>query len=408
MPRIPYSLILRARRIDPLLPLLLRECRDLCSARNELRWLTEFAQSRDAGVRPGWRRKRRLRLQSLVKQRAAGKPLQYILGDQPFGDLEILCKEGVLIPRPDTESYTTRIAQRLLASYQNQPGRTIRIIDLCTGTGCIPLLLHSLLAPSMPNISIVGVDISPIALALAKKNLEHNIQNGSLLSRARDEVQFVQADILAPHTLDPDGSELGALLASPPDTPSDQGQVHGWDLLISNPPYISPYEFANGTTKRSVRLYEPTLALVPPPIQRSNMSHTATTSNSVRADSFYPRLLDISAQLGARFTVLECGDLAQARRVAALTGDPSLSRNTGSEVNKKTEIWRCDWDIYAHDGASPSNNSIDESELGPTTTMEDSHDRDHGPRMTAESGARAVVVSRCQPRDEDGPSQYNT
>lgn len=101
MPRIPYSLFLRAHRIDPLLPPLLRECRDLCSARNELRWLTEYARSRDTGSESwGWKQ----RLQLLVRQRAAGKPLQYILGDQPFGDLTILCKEGVLIPRLDERS----------------------------------------------------------------------------------------------------------------------------------------------------------------------------------------------------------------------------------------------------------------------------------------------------------------
>ncbi|EEQ32552.1 hypothetical protein McanMca71_004084 [Microsporum canis] len=366
MPRIPYSLLLRARRTDPLLPLLLRECRDLCSARNELRWLTEYAQSRDTDDQAGWKWRQRLR--SLVRQRAAGKPLQYILGDQPFGDLEILCKEGVLIPRPDTESYTTRITQHLLAEHRRYPRQSVRIIDICTGTGCIPLLLHSLLAPSIPALSVIGVDISPTALSLAKKNLEHNIENGNLLSRARDEVHFVQADILTPRSLDPDGSELGMLLSR-----LQQEHRDGWDLLISNPPYISPKEFANGTTKRSVRLYEPTLALVPPPIR-----HTDTSSDSVRADSFYPRLLAISEQLKARFTVLECGDPAQARRVASM----SAGRD------KRTRIWHCDWDAYSYEG------TVDATSIGEGETSA-SYGCNHGPEDAPEQGARAVVVLRC-------------
>ncbi|KAF3483512.1 S-adenosylmethionine-dependent methyltransferase [Arthroderma uncinatum] len=241
----------------------------------------------------------------------------------------------------------------------------------------------------MPNLSVVGVDISPIAVSLAKKNLEHNIQSQNLLPRARDEVQFVQADILSPHSMSPDGSELGRLLDSLQSRPPVKGQSQGWDLLISNPPYISPYEFANGTTKRSVRLYEPTLALVPP-IRPAGLSQTVAPSDLVRADTFYPRLLAISAQLGARFTVLECGDVAQAQRVAALTGDPSPSPSPGSERNTRTEIWRCDWDSYAH-RASPNSNE-QQPEL--TDATEEDRNCDDQPRIPAEQGARAVVISR--------------
>lgn len=105
MPRLPTSLLLKAYQENPLLPLLLKECRSLESAGNELRWFRERAL-RDAqehsrqdpqviGMRLGWR----TRLRSMCHKRAQGVPLQYILGDQPFGDLEILCRRGVLIPR---------------------------------------------------------------------------------------------------------------------------------------------------------------------------------------------------------------------------------------------------------------------------------------------------------------------
>lgn len=105
MPRIPTSVILKAHRQNPLLPLLLKECRSLDLARNELRWLRARAlesssltlKGKDAGPRhkSGWRN----RLRSMCRTRSGGMPLQYILGDQPFGDLDILCRRGVLIPR---------------------------------------------------------------------------------------------------------------------------------------------------------------------------------------------------------------------------------------------------------------------------------------------------------------------
>ncbi len=116
MPRIPTSLRRCARHISPLLPLLLRPCRDLTSARNELRWLREHiiattttiaTTSLGKSSRRSTPSKRRwrggalvlLHLYKLCVQRAGGTPLQYILGNQPFGELEILCRKGVLIPR---------------------------------------------------------------------------------------------------------------------------------------------------------------------------------------------------------------------------------------------------------------------------------------------------------------------
>jgi len=101
MPRLPHALLLRARNISPLLPLLLRPCRTLSSARNELRWLREHALSLTEGKRERPERVQALLLQ-LCLQRSRGVPLQYLLGSQPFGELDILCRPGVLIPRSVT------------------------------------------------------------------------------------------------------------------------------------------------------------------------------------------------------------------------------------------------------------------------------------------------------------------
>lgn len=102
MPRIPTSLLRKARAIDSLLPALLAPCRDLGTARNELRWLREHVEQVAAearGARGEMTIAKRAFLRRLVKERARGRPLQYLLGSEHFGDLEITCRPGVLIPR---------------------------------------------------------------------------------------------------------------------------------------------------------------------------------------------------------------------------------------------------------------------------------------------------------------------
>ena len=97
MPRLLRSLLLKAKAIDPLLPRLLPTCRDLVSAGNELRWLREHVQG-VTGRKQSVVNSQNL-LRRLCEQRGRGEPLQYILGSEYFGDLEIQCRTGVLIPR---------------------------------------------------------------------------------------------------------------------------------------------------------------------------------------------------------------------------------------------------------------------------------------------------------------------
>jgi methylase of polypeptide subunit release factors len=94
MPRLPPSLFWQAKReISPLAAQLLPACRDLQSAANELRWIREHVRNTKSPIPPG------LRVWNLVEERGKGIPLQYVLGSQPFGDLDIKCRPGVLIPR---------------------------------------------------------------------------------------------------------------------------------------------------------------------------------------------------------------------------------------------------------------------------------------------------------------------
>ncbi|KAJ5822893.1 hypothetical protein N7447_005233 [Penicillium robsamsonii] len=243
-------------------------------------------------------------------------------------------------PRPETESYTYQAAKlvreialdRKDASKAPNKARPLRVIDLCTGTGCIPLLLHALLAPHFQQLEITGVDISPTALSLAQDNLEHNLQLGQLASSAGTDIRFRRADVLGngndnsvpsiESILEAQFQNFGALDTLPPD------QESGCDLLISNPPYISQTEFRNGTTARSVRRFEPKLALVPP-------YSCSRIEDCMPEDIFYHRILTLAFRLKAKLTVLECGDSSQANRVVALH-----KRLASAESGKfSAEVW---------------------------------------------------------------------
>lgn len=215
-----------------------------------------------------------------------------------------------------TRIFSTRV---LPTSSKNPPVPQLRILDLCTGTGCIPLLLHAILSTKVLRLEIVGVDISSTAIALAKRNLQHNVTKGLLSSVAKEQIRFVKVDIFE-------------------EKPVAEGD---WDIVISNPPYISPQGF-NKDTSRSVRNYEPRAALVPPESHADffrNHGGDEDTSligdrDSLIGDAFYPKILEIANQARARLTLVEVADLDQAKRIA------SLGIRSGNWQN--CEIWR-DW-----------------------------------------------------------------
>lgn len=126
MPRLPPTLLRHARVESPLLVSLLPTCRDLDSARNELRWLREHVEAQSRGgfgnrhtlAEDGGALVSRQRLKSLCRLRGRGVPLQYLLGTEHFGELEIECRPGVLIPRsvksriPSSEQWLTSMTDR--------------------------------------------------------------------------------------------------------------------------------------------------------------------------------------------------------------------------------------------------------------------------------------------------------
>ena len=129
-----------------------------------------------------------------VRRRASREPLQYILGECGFWRETYRVTPAVLIPREDTE---------ILVGYavKNLPSGA-RVLDLCTGSGCIAISTVA----SVESSSAVAVDISREAIEVAKEN--------AILNKVGGRVEFLQSDALA--YLPPDGQKFDAILSNPP------------------------------------------------------------------------------------------------------------------------------------------------------------------------------------------------
>ena len=429
----------------------------------------------------------------LVARRGAGEPLQYVLGSQPFGDLDILCEKGVLIPRPETEAWVSFLADMIFSSTtpfsrvrytpvqekdggggkekqgagaksewrqekRKEKGEGLRILDLCSGTGCISLSLYArglAFARAQSRTygrrhggsegerkrevqckpRVFGFDVEPRAVRLASKNVLHNAHilhargdgdekgsvPGHVIEELKQDITYQRADIFsddwmsylyldadadadasmdgekATYSLSPsspvgitDDARPGSksartmtsisrlsnstdsiLVATQGQIPDEKEQLRGdtkaskskgytsenkiergngnsngqankilprIDILVSNPPYISQRGF-EVDTGRSVRNFEPKLALVPSPFSFVHASSSASISKSactiscaptsefelrsefeavLPSDIFYNRLLSITSILHPRIAVFEVGDIAQAIRIVEM------------------------------------------------------------------------------------------
>lgn len=190
---------------------------------------------------------------ALADRRAAGEPLQYVLGDWSFRRLEITVDQRALIPRPETEQ-VVEVALEELRRFQRGPGRNptdpLVVVDLGTGSGVIALSLalegaaavsgpvtRSGSLPGETDIEVWATDTSSSALTLARVNLDRlaEWQRPAALRMRLAEGAWFEA--------------LPRRLA---------GQVH---MVVSNPPYVSATEWA--ALDPVVRDYEPRTALVP-------------------------------------------------------------------------------------------------------------------------------------------------
>ena len=153
-------------------------------------------------------------LHELVERRARREPLAYVLGEWGFRHLTLKTDARALVPRPETEI----VVERCLALLAGEPAP--RVLDLGTGSGAIALAI----ADEHPGARVTAVDSSPDALALAREN-----------SETLD--------------LDIDLHEAGL-----------EAVEEGWDLVVSNPPYVAASEW--DSLQPEIRDWEPRAALV--------------------------------------------------------------------------------------------------------------------------------------------------
>ncbi|HEY3790126.1 MAG TPA: peptide chain release factor N(5)-glutamine methyltransferase, partial [Urbifossiella sp.] len=160
----------------------------------------------------------RAEYKTLIKRRTDGFPVAYLIGSREFYLLNFEVSPAVLIPRPETETLVAE-ALKLL-----KPLAAPRILDLCTGSGCIAVSI----AHQKTDAKLTATDVSPDAIDLAKRNAaKHGVA---------DRIHFQQGDLFA------------ALAVGSP-----------FDAIVSNPPYVTPGELA--ALAIDVREHEPRLAL---------------------------------------------------------------------------------------------------------------------------------------------------
>ncbi|MCX2574339.1 peptide chain release factor N(5)-glutamine methyltransferase [Pedobacter sandarakinus] len=154
---------------------------------------------------------------AILEDLSSGKPIQYILGEAHFYGAVFKVNENVLIPRSETEE----LVDWIITDHLNMSGSILKIIDIGTGSGCIPISLKKFL----PNCDVSSLDVSKKALAVAQENA-----NAMGVS-----INFISGDIRKFETLDK------------------------FDIIVSNPPYVRALEKAD--MHRNVLAHEPHLAL---------------------------------------------------------------------------------------------------------------------------------------------------
>ena len=176
------------------------------------------------------------KIRRLLRRRAKGEPLQYLIGHVDFLGLTITVGRGILIPRPETELLAREAikivqdSRRKVPLPKNIERRSLngtqgpyRVLDLCTGSGCVALAL----ARELPDARVYGSDVSEIAIRRAGANAQLNrIGNVTFLK----------------------GSLFGPVADAAP-----------FDMIVSNPPYIKTGEISG--LQREIRDWEPRKAL---------------------------------------------------------------------------------------------------------------------------------------------------
>ena len=174
--------------------------------------------------------------ESIISDLKQEKPIQYILGEAWFYGLRFNVSENTLIPRPETEELVEWIIESVKSKVDNASPLTfnpkpLTLLDIGTGTGCIPISLKA----NLPQTEVFAIDVSEKALEVANLNAKEN----------NVDINFIQADIL-------NTEDLLSLRTKSRNLPK-------LDMIVSNPPYVRNLE--KEEIKKNVLDYEPHLAL---------------------------------------------------------------------------------------------------------------------------------------------------
>lgn len=159
---------------------------------------------------------------ALIERRAQHYPLQYLLREWDFYNLSFSVKEGVLIPRPETELLVDLALQHL--ERYHKEGRPARVLDLCSGSGCVGITVER----NFSNCQVTALELSDDACGVIRSNMERN---------HTERFTLLQGDLFR-------GPEAFGITEA--------------DLILANPPYLTAAEMKSLQAELD---YEPTLAL---------------------------------------------------------------------------------------------------------------------------------------------------
>ena len=178
-------------------------------------------------------------LEEIITRLQNGEPVQYVLGEADFAGRTFHVEPGVLIPRPETAELCQWIEEEVSSLKADERKQ---ILDICTGSGCIAITLGL----NIPNSEVTGWDISEDALRIAQGNVE-------ILKAGNVRIEYQDALML------PEAEEAAEISEA---TKSESSLSKGWNVIVSNPPYICEKEKAD--MEKNVLEHEPSIALFVP------------------------------------------------------------------------------------------------------------------------------------------------
>lgn len=212
------------------------------------------------------------------------KPIAYIIGDVPFGNIQIAVQPPILIPRPETEQWTCKLSEMIKTWNDPDPSnrsqteqsemtpkfgkKDLKILDIGTGSGCIPTYL----AYNHPNIFVMGIDVDHHAIELAKRNaFSHGLtffqrqalQNTrSKVIQHRGQASFMNVNVFSSTFVEDviNGLRRKSELTNQDPINGNGDKDEKFDMIISNPPYITKNEYK--TLPSSVKNWESGLSLI--------------------------------------------------------------------------------------------------------------------------------------------------